>query len=64
MGNKLIRNNTPICIYVVFNCALKSYTGNYTEMGYAVAQLVEVLHYKPEGRGVDSRRCHWNSSLT
>jgi hypothetical protein len=33
-------------------------------MGYALAQLVEVLRYKPEGRGVDSRRCHWNSSLT
>ena len=24
-------------------------------MGYAVAQLVEALHYKPEGRGFDSR---------
>jgi hypothetical protein len=25
-----------------------------------VAQLVEALRYKPEGRGSDSRRCHWN----
>jgi hypothetical protein len=25
-----------------------------------VAQLVEALRYKPEGRGFDSRRCHWN----
>ena len=24
-------------------------------MGYAVAQLVEALRYKPEGRGFDSR---------
>jgi hypothetical protein len=32
--------------------------------GYAVAQLVEALHYKPEGRGFDSRWCHWNFSLT
>ena len=32
--------------------------------GYAVAQLVEVLRYKPEGRGFDSRCCHWNFSLT
>ena len=26
--------------------------------------LVEALRYKPEGRGFDSRWCHWNSSLT
>ena len=26
--------------------------------GYAVAQLVEALRYKPEGRGFDSRWCH------
>jgi hypothetical protein len=26
--------------------------------GHAVAQLVEVLRYKPEGRGLDSRWCH------
>jgi hypothetical protein len=28
-----------------------------------VAQLVEALRYKPEGRGFDSRWCHWNFSL-
>jgi hypothetical protein len=32
--------------------------------GYAVAQLVEALCYKPEGRGFDSRWCHYNFSLT
>jgi hypothetical protein len=26
--------------------------------------VVEALCYKPEGRGVDSRGCHWNFSLT
>jgi hypothetical protein len=26
----------------------------------AVAQLVQALRYKPEGRGFDSRWCHWN----
>jgi hypothetical protein len=31
---------------------------------YAVAQLVEALRYKPEGRGFDSRWCHWNFSMT
>ena len=28
-----------------------------------MAQLVEALRYKPEGRGSDSRWCHWNFSL-
>ena len=32
--------------------------------GHAVAQLIEALHYKPEGREFDSRWCHWNFSLT
>jgi hypothetical protein len=30
----------------------------------AVAQLVESLRYKLEGRGFDSRWRHWDSSLT
>ena len=30
--------------------------------GHAVAQLLEALCYKPEGRGFDSRWCHWNFS--
>ena len=29
-----------------------------------MAQLVEALLYNPEGRGFDSRWCHWNFSLT
>ena len=29
-------------------------------MGHAIEQLVEALGYKPEGRGFDSRWCHWN----
>jgi hypothetical protein len=28
-----------------------------------VAQLVEALRYKPEGRGFDSRLLHWNFSF-
>jgi hypothetical protein len=32
--------------------------------GQAVAQLVEALRYKLEGRGFDSRWCHWIFSLT
>ena len=30
----------------------------------AVAQLVEALRYKPEGHGLDSRRCHCDFSFT
>jgi hypothetical protein len=26
--------------------------------------MVEALRYKPEGRGIDSRWCHWNCLLT
>jgi hypothetical protein len=36
----------------------------YSTWGNAVAQLVEALCYKPEGRGFGSRWCHRNSSLT
>ena len=32
--------------------------------GYVVAQLVETLRYKPEGRGFDSRWSQWNFSVT
>jgi hypothetical protein len=35
----------------------------HTVCGYAVVQLVEALHYKPEGRGFDSRLCQWNFPL-
>ena len=37
---------------------------DYSATGTAVAQLVEALRYKSEGRGFDSRWCHWNFSLT
>ena len=39
---------------------------NITKVGgtLLVAQLVEALQYKPEGRGFDSRWCQWNFSLT
>ena len=34
-----------------------------SKRGHAVAQLVEALRYKPEGREFDSRWCHWNFAL-
>jgi hypothetical protein len=38
------------------------YTEGWGE--HEVAQLVEALRYKPEGRGFDSPWCHWDFSLT
>ena len=40
------------------------YPLRYLTVGHAVAQLVEALTYKLEGRGFDSRWCHWNFLLT
>ena len=48
---------------VVSNSKSFKYTGS-RKGGHAVAQLVEVLRYKPEGPRFDSRWCHWNFSLT
>jgi hypothetical protein len=31
---------------------------------HAVGPLIEALRYKLEGRGFNSRWCHWNFSLT
>jgi hypothetical protein len=46
---------------------LRYFTQNFVTFilvkGFAVAQLVEALHYKPKGRGFHSRWCHWNFSL-
>jgi len=33
-------------------------------VGYAVAQLVEALRYKPEGHEFDSLWCQWDFLLT
>ena len=32
--------------------------------GYAVMQLVVTLYYKQDGRGFNSRWCHWRFTLT
>jgi hypothetical protein len=36
----------------------------HTVYGARGGAVVEALRYKPEGRGFDSRWCHWNFSLT
>ena len=46
-----------------FKASIFRYTPAYI-VGHAVAQLVDALPYKLEGRGFDSRWCYWNFSLT
>jgi len=55
----IVMKHLPILLE---GCAITSHTLSY--WGYVVAQLVEALRYKPEGRGFDSLWCHWNFSLT
>jgi hypothetical protein len=48
--------------FIIFHCNNIPYPRSFSQMlyGRAVTQLVEALRYKPEGRGFDSRWCHWN----
>jgi hypothetical protein len=41
----------------------RSYVAINNKRGHAVAQLVEALRHKPEGRGFDSQWCQWNFSF-
>jgi len=51
-----------ICMHQhMYKVQLKLYMN---ELWHAVAHLVEKLRYKPEGRGLDSRWCHWKFLLT
>ena len=53
--------------FVVKLCYVQSSVlqlNTYSVGGHAVAQSVEALRYKPEGRGFDSEWCHWSFSLT
>jgi hypothetical protein len=50
--------NTCIAVFI------RLFKGLRDVEGYGVAHLVEALLYKQEGRGFDSRCCHWNFSLT
>ena len=49
------------CVLTLGNDGLK---GLLLPPGYAVAQLVQALRYKPEVRGFDSRWYLWNFTLT
>ena len=53
----------PFVVSSVYNKPIVKFMYSCNNV-HAVAQLVEVLRYKSEGRGFDSRWCHWNFSLT
>jgi hypothetical protein len=56
-----IRYNFYFWLQMLLNFLHKGWGGG---RGHAVVQLVEALRYKPEGRGFNSKLCHWNFSLT
>ena len=43
-----------VCVYTARHYLTNPFTNVCSMWGYAVAQLVEALRYKPEGRGFDS----------
>jgi len=54
-----------LLLLLIFLSVLKIYlTERRKEDKLLVAQLVEALRYKLEGRGFDFRWFHWNFSLT
>ena len=59
----MLNDSSVLSSFFLFN--LTSIKIEYIlRLGHAVAQLVEALRYKSEGRAFDSQRCHWNFSLT
>jgi hypothetical protein len=51
-------------LFLICQYFLRTETYTSLSLGHAVAQLVDVLRYKPEVRGFDSRWCYWNFLLT
>ena len=52
----VISHNNHALLFSAFTDQFTFRSNTYP--GYEVAQLVEALRYKPEGRGFDSRWCH------
>jgi hypothetical protein len=46
----------------IWEMILRNLIEYFGAVGYAMAQLVEALRHKSEGREFDSRWCHWNFS--
>jgi hypothetical protein len=50
--------------FVILDAVAMNRKQSCKAQGHAVAQLVEALRYKLEGRGFNSQWCQWNFSLT
>jgi hypothetical protein len=48
----------------ILACTIKLSEIHFLRTGVRGGAVVEALRYKPEGRGIDSRWCNWNFSLT
>ena len=59
---KMLQNFHPVLLWCPIKYMKHTAANIFTSIlqwGNEKAQLVEVLYYKPEGRGFDSRWCHW-----
>jgi hypothetical protein len=65
-SSSFLANFTPWLLIQSFMCFIRPVLiwKNSSVPAYAVAQLVEALRYKREGRGFNSRWCHRNFSST
>jgi hypothetical protein len=59
-----VSQDTPACRVKFDNPQRDLRAKYYNNHEHAVAQSIQALRYKPEGRGFDSPWCHWNFSLT
>jgi hypothetical protein len=50
--------------YYAYDYLLVNFVAFYLLLGARSGAVVEALRYKPKGRGIDSRWCHWNFLLT
>ena len=59
-----ITSSSGLCQCVGIRCVSFTFVQPYQDRNSATLHLLYALRYKPEGRGFDSRWCHWNFSLT
>jgi len=60
VGLRTVKHRYTLEFYVLLTVHLGTiFVNNQLDAGHAVAQLVNALRYKPEGRGFDFRWGHW-----
>jgi hypothetical protein len=51
-------------VNVYFSCTKTINFFPRSTINHAIRKMIEARHHKPEGRGLESRWCHWKFSLT